>query len=42
MSSVEHAKAVSDFMSHPKIDMLLKKLLNYYMENIRNLIMIDM
>lgn len=42
MSCEEHEQATKDFMAHPKIELLIKKLTNYYMENIRSLLVIDM
>ena len=42
LSCEEHKQATIDFMNHPKIELLISKISNYYMENIRSLLVIDM
>ena len=38
----EHLQAVTDFMSHPNIEILVKKLMAFYIENVRECVLIDM
>lgn len=35
LSCQEHTQAVKDFMAFPKIEILMKKIIQYYIENIR-------
>lgn len=37
----EHVQAVKDFMDFPKIEVLMKKIITYYVENVRQLLVID-